>query len=468
MSYLFTPLGAKTKAMISLFSNRSPLSSPSVLSSRHLARCLLYHGLGVVKTAHPHLSAALFHSHHQRRQYSSKPKTSDPLHILFCGSDEFSCASLKALHDEQAQNPDLIRSIDVVVRPGKRMGRGLKIVRHPPIRSLATSLGLLIHERDTFTGWDMPEKINLIIAVSFGLLVPPRLLHKAKYGGLNIHPSLLPDLRGPAPLQYALLTGRTLTGVSLQTLHEKAFDHGVVLAQTPSDPQDGNALHIPASTTTVAALQALVTPAATDLLIQGLRKSLHVPPHEEQGWRPGPESLSRLTHAPKITTQDKKLTLSLLRTVDAESSIPTPSAQTNHGTLRRRQDAIGPLWFHTRTKEGKAKRIIIQDLKEIPDLSPANRPSMLTTLTNTNTNTNTEPQRTYKIPFLESEEEEVNDATTNLVLYDPIGAPERVPGQPARGDSGEVYLGNYCISSLKVDGEKAKPAWSVLHQFLID
>jgi methionyl-tRNA formyltransferase len=52
------------------------------------------------------------------------------LHILFCGSDEFSCASLEALHAEHQQNPELIKSIDVVVRPGKPTGRGHKKIRH--------------------------------------------------------------------------------------------------------------------------------------------------------------------------------------------------------------------------------------------------------------------------------------------------------------------------------------------------
>lgn len=108
------------------------------------------------------------------RHYSAS-KASDPLRILFCGSDEFSCASLEALHSEHLQNPSLVRSIDVVVRPGKRTGRGLKEIRQGtaddlhlksgteidrllpvvPISALANDLGLRIHERDTFTGWNV-------------------------------------------------------------------------------------------------------------------------------------------------------------------------------------------------------------------------------------------------------------------------------------------------------------------------
>lgn len=53
-------------------------------------------------------------------------KVSEPLRILFFGSDRFSSASLKAICDEKNLNPDFIKSIDVVCRPGKKVGRGLK------------------------------------------------------------------------------------------------------------------------------------------------------------------------------------------------------------------------------------------------------------------------------------------------------------------------------------------------------
>ncbi|KAI1822104.1 formyl transferase [Xylaria intraflava] len=472
MDRFLAPLGAKAKAMASFFSSRSSSSL-----CRHVTTRLLYHGHHA-KTGHQRLSTTLFYRH-QCRQYSTTPKKSDPLHILFCGSDKFSCASLRALHVEHTQNPDLIRSIDVVVRPGKRTGRGQKIIRDPPIRSLATSLGLQVHERDTFTGWDMPQEINLIIAVSFGLFVPPRLLQKAKYGGLNIHPSLLPDLRGPAPLQHALLARYALTGVSLQTLDDKAFDHGIILAQTPSDPEDRNALHIPASITTTAALQALVTPAASSLLIKGLRANLHVPPLEAKKQQRDPSK--PLLHAPKITTQDRQLTLSLLRTIDAETSNPS----NGQGTLARRQDAIGRLWFLARNRQGQVKRVMIQTITELPGLSPANRPGMIShksssddNTTNTNTGTSTShPQRTYEIPFLEQVDSDEqgsgsNTATEssqkediNLVFWEDPDTAARIPGQLARGDAGLLNLGNYCVHNLQVEGEREKPAWIALRQF---
>ncbi len=66
--------------------------------------------------------------HSLRRHYASNP-IHNPLRILFCGSEDFSIASLRALHKEHVDHPDRIASIDVVCRPGKRIGRGWKAFR---------------------------------------------------------------------------------------------------------------------------------------------------------------------------------------------------------------------------------------------------------------------------------------------------------------------------------------------------
>lgn len=98
-------------------------------------------------------------------------RSSEPLRILFCGSDEFSCASLKAVYEEHSRNKDLIESLDVMVLPPKRMGRSFKTLREGesttsyvtsntkislvPCKILAEDLGLKIHQRETFTKWEV-------------------------------------------------------------------------------------------------------------------------------------------------------------------------------------------------------------------------------------------------------------------------------------------------------------------------
>ncbi|KAL2351432.1 formyl transferase [Cryomyces antarcticus] len=230
----------------------------------------------------------------------SSSKAAEPLRILFCGSDHFSVASLRAIHHEHIRDPELIASIDVACRPGKRTGRGLKTVREVPIKSIAQALAWPVHEIDTFTGWT-PPSINLVIAVSFGLLVPPRILNGAKYGGLNLHPSLLPDLRGPAPLHHTLLQRRVHTGVSLQTLHPKYFDQGTILAQTPLP-----GLKVPDKCTPDALLEML-TPVGADMLVQALRGRLFVPPLAGVRTCRAVEADTKLKHAPKVTPKDRQI-----------------------------------------------------------------------------------------------------------------------------------------------------------------
>ncbi|KAE8147287.1 methionyl-tRNA formyltransferase family protein [Aspergillus avenaceus] len=250
----------------------------------------------------------------------------DPLRILFCGSDEFSIASLQALHKEHLDRPDRISSIDVVCRPGKRVGRGLKKIREVPIKAAATELSLPIHEIDTFKGWTPPilpgGPINLIVAVSFGLFVPPRILNGAKYGGLNVHPSLLPDFRGPAPLHHTLLAGKTRTGVTLQTLHLKHFDHGVILQQTPAP-----GFEIDPNSCTVPELLDIVAPKGAEILVDGIRKGLFVPPVENAGWRVLEEG-EPLVHAAKIMPEDRHINWTNWSWLD----------------ISRRNRVLGPLW----------------------------------------------------------------------------------------------------------------------------
>ena len=184
----------------------------------------------------------------RRHLTSSASYRSDKLRILFCGSDAFSCASLVALKDYATSAGNNIASIDVVTRKDKRTGRGLTTISTTPLKTLAESLGLPLHQIDTFTGWkplnlfptgeEDHAGINLVVAVSFGLLVPARILKYSQFGGLNVHPSLLPDLAGAAPIQWAIIKGYQKTGVTVQTLHPTQFDGGSVVSQQMVPIQD--------------------------------------------------------------------------------------------------------------------------------------------------------------------------------------------------------------------------------------
>lgn len=272
-------------------------------------------------------------------------KVSKPLRVLFCGSDDFSSASLRALHAEQKTNPEGIASIDILCRPGKPTGRGLKFTRDVPIKAVADELGLPVHERDTFTGWELPrpsdESINLIIAVSFGLFVPPRILRSVEYGGLNVHPSMLPNFRGPAPLQHMIMYGSQHAGITLQTLDEKDFDHGKILSQTPQKD-----LQRIDKKCTYQKLLEYVTPMAANMLVQGIRDKVYVPPYKERGWY----QTSKLRLAPKITAADREI-----------------NWKVRHASyIDRRARALGRLWNRVGIDPHTTKRFIFEDIEVVP------------------------------------------------------------------------------------------------------
>ncbi|KAH0544675.1 hypothetical protein FGG08_001180 [Glutinoglossum americanum] len=287
----------------------------------------------------PFAHGSLYHA-----RWSSN-STCDPLRILFCGSDDFSVVSLKAVHKEFIERPDTIASIDVVCRPSKRTGRGFKKLREGPIKGVAKELALPVHEIDTFTGWNPPLRgnaaINLIIAVSFGLFVPRRLLNAAEYGGLNVHPSRLPDFRGPAPLHHTLLANRSKTGITLQSLHPTSFDDGIILAQTPYPGFDIPNLE----TTTVQELQSFLAPKGAEMLVQGLRDRVFVPPLSDVGWWSNAQlngQVPETRYAPKITSGD--------RHIDWSSFTASQ--------ILRRQRILGPLWTMATSLSGR-KRVIM-------------------------------------------------------------------------------------------------------------
>lgn len=263
----------------------------------------------------------------------------EALRILFCGSDAFSCASLHALHAEHRRDAALVERLEVMVQPGKRMGRGFKKTAQVPCKELAQELGLTIHERTTFRDWTLPQGTNLVVAVSFGLFVPPRILASAKYGGLNVHPSLLPHLRGPAPIHHACLRGDQHTGVSLQTLDPHAFDHGTVLAQTPAP-----GLPIPPDQSFADLKHALAVRGAA-LLVEGLRAGVHIPPHADAGWwaaaAGGPPTA--LAHAPKTTKADMQLDAAAWAVDD----------------VLRRLRVFGSVWMRGVAGGGKVKRVLL-------------------------------------------------------------------------------------------------------------
>ncbi|KAJ0336973.1 hypothetical protein COL26b_009938 [Colletotrichum chrysophilum] len=176
------------------------------------------------------------------RHYSAvvASRKSDPLRILFCGSDEFSCAALNALAAEKKLNPGLIESLDVVVRPGKLTGRGMKQIRQ-------------------------------------GIPIPK--------------------------------------DCTLQGLHD------------------------------------ILTPIAANMLVDGLRRGLHIPPLKDVGWKPTEGEQEMLCHAPKLAKRDSQIDWSTWSADD----------------IVLRQRVLGSLWSMALAdrERKKSMRLILENVESV-------------------------------------------------------------------------------------------------------
>ena len=159
------------------------------------------------------------------------------MRILFMGTPDIAADSLAALlgagHEVCA----------VFTRRDKPVGRK-QILTAPPVKQLAQSHDIPVYQPRTLRDGSSDALIeqlapDIIVVVAYGCIIPPQLLHIAKYGCINLHVSLLPKYRGSAPIQWAVLNGDAETGVSIMQ-QDEGLDTGDVLMVEPVaiDPEE--------------------------------------------------------------------------------------------------------------------------------------------------------------------------------------------------------------------------------------
>ena len=159
------------------------------------------------------------------------------MRILFMGTPDIAADSLAAL---LGAGPEVCA---VFTRRDKPVGRK-QILTAPPVKQLAQSHDIPVYQPRTLRDGSSDALIeqlapDIIVVVAYGCIIPPQLLHIAKYGCINLHVSLLPKYRGSAPIQWAVLNGDAETGVSIMQLDE-GLDTGDVLMVEPVaiDPEE--------------------------------------------------------------------------------------------------------------------------------------------------------------------------------------------------------------------------------------
>ncbi|KAG7377549.1 hypothetical protein PHYPSEUDO_011501 [Phytophthora pseudosyringae] len=181
------------------------------------------------------------------RHFSLAAPGQPPYRVLFFGTDDVSLATLKSLHaNSNAEQDDdrLVEHIEVVC-PSDRPMNGRKKDEPVPVKKFAQRCGLKVFDTPShlksLKTWHLPvtDTFDVGVVVSFGYFLHPHMLKNLHYGAINMHPSLLPKYRGPAPIHHALLNGDSTTGVSVIEIDPNAFDVGRILLQKPYDIKAG-------------------------------------------------------------------------------------------------------------------------------------------------------------------------------------------------------------------------------------
>ncbi|KAF8068753.1 formyl transferase [Lyophyllum atratum] len=171
--------------------------------------------------------------------------------ILFMGRDEFSCLVFRELHAAR----DVWDDVVIATNPDEKTGRRGSQLSVSPLKLLGNSLKVPVHTiphtKPEFKQWKVPEPFfndgppplnHVIITASFGRILRPSMLDMfAPTRRLNIHPSLLPAYRGPAPIQRAIMGGEKETGVSVVEMlkWKEGIDAGDIWATSHVPLHDG-------------------------------------------------------------------------------------------------------------------------------------------------------------------------------------------------------------------------------------
>lgn len=242
--------------------------------------------------------------------------------IAYMGTPEFALTPLQRL----IESPHEVAL--VVTQPSKPKGRGLK-VEDPPVKELADEQGLEVLQPRSLRKEPIDDEIrrreiDVIVVAAYGKILPPSLLKAPRLGCINIHASMLPEYRGAAPIQRAIMDGHTETGVTIMKMSEE-MDAGPLMAQQMVEIHDDD---------DARSLAHILSAVGADLLLRVLDEV------EKEGRVEGvPQDEQQATYAPRITAEEGRIDWNL-SSVEIMCRLrgltPWPGLYTNLGDKRLR------------------------------------------------------------------------------------------------------------------------------------
>ncbi len=212
------------------------------------------------------------------------------MRVLFFGTPEFAVPSLTALVGEGFD------VVGVVTRADKPTGRHRSTLTATPVKlaALAEELTVLQPEKpsvDAFIEQARALKPDISVVVAYGHILKPDLLAVPRLGSVNVHASLLPKLRGAAPIERAILEGLDETGVTIMQM-DAGMDTGPILHQVPTPV---------APDETGGELRARLAEVGALALVEALTLL------DETGITPRPQVEAEATYAPKLMRAEEHL-----------------------------------------------------------------------------------------------------------------------------------------------------------------
>lgn len=158
------------------------------------------------------------------------------MRILFMGTPDFAVPSLERLI---ADGHEVVLA---VTQEDKPKGRH-QVLTPPPVKECAQAHGITVYQPKTLKSDEAYETLkavnaDVIAVVAYGKILPPRILQMTPFGAVNVHGSLLPKYRGSAPIQWAILNGDAVTGVTTQQMNEGIDTGDILLSCERAIPED--------------------------------------------------------------------------------------------------------------------------------------------------------------------------------------------------------------------------------------
>jgi methionyl-tRNA formyltransferase len=296
--------------------------------------------------------------------------------VVFFGTPDFAVPSLLALVGEGFD------VVGVVTQPDKPQGRSRSTLVAPPVKTAALAEGLPVLQPERPTGEQFLRQVRELtpdvgVVVAYGHILKAELLAIPARGMVNVHPSLLPALRGAAPIEWAILGGMETTGVTIMEM-DAGMDSGPILLQLPTPvPPDETGGEL---TERLAELGAQALVEALALLEQG-------------GITPLPQDETRATYAPKLTRETARIRWTepaevVARTIRALDPRPGAWSELNGGqglgaAGRGEVKLFGARILNASGSPGEVLRANSQLLiaaesgaVEVEDVQPAGKPRM--------------------------------------------------------------------------------------------